>query len=170
MTLITGVYSSDADILLRVSQQTFTDWADLDEDGSADPGVSDEWHNQAADIIDMYALQRGYDVSGLQSSNLIKQWSVWIAMYYGSQTRGNPPPEVYVIKYNEIIKLLEGVAAGLIQLPGVPLSMDVRPSWSNLKIDRRFCQQKIRVQQNISSDAPTTLTQNESIDVPTTYP
>lgn len=169
MTLINPVFSSDADLLRRISQQTFNEWTDLGT-GGGQPGISDDWHNMASSEIQTYCLPRGYSASSLQQSNLINRWAVAIALWYGSQTQGNPPPEAFERAYEDVMAKLLLVSQGKLQLPGVGLSIDMRPSMSNVKIDRRFVQQKVRVQQNISTDAPTTLDQNQAIDVPTTYP
>lgn len=165
-----NVYSTDADVIRKVGLNAFNAWADNDGDGLADPGVSTDWHDQAGQEIDAYCVTRGYDVNGLQSSSLINRWATILACYYGSMQRGNPPPEAIDAQATEIFRKLELIGQGKYQLPGIPLASDMRPSMSNVKIDRRFVQQKVRVQQNISTDAPTDLSQNQSIDVPTTYP
>ena len=129
--------------------------------GSApDPEVKYDAINFATEEMSMFLRQR-YDVASLAACSLVQSWCVRVAAYYLSTVRGDDPPEVWKKEYDRLMDpdkgLLAMVAAGKIQLPGVALRSDVRPSMSNLRIDRRYTFSKVRVTRPNSTDQPATI-------------
>jgi phage gp36-like protein len=167
MTLISPVYCTEADMNRYMSAQGIIDAADHDDDNTADTGVVDDTINQATEEIDLFARQR-YTQTNLSSSTLINRWATVMACRLLFMRRGNPPPESLELEYHRIADpetgLLVKLSKGLLQLPGVALRDDMRPTMSNLRVDRRYRDSTIRVTSNNSSDAPTALTQDKTID------
>lgn len=159
MTLIANVYCQESDLQERFSPAAVTAWADQNGNNTEYTNTVDDAINQASQEIEGYARQR-YTPAGLSGCDLIKRWCVTLAGFYLSTTRGNPAPASIEKEYGRILAKLEKVAAGTFQLPGVALRSDTRPTWSNLRVDRQYTQTKIRVEQQGSSQAPTTLSQN----------
>ena len=142
-----------------------TDHADHDEDGVADTGVLDDCINQATEEIDLYVATR-YERSDLADSNLVNRWATLFAAYFLTTRRGNPTPNSWEIEFQRIIELLQDVNDGKKKIPGIPLRADMRPSMSNLTIDRRYRRSTVRVTPTNSTDAPTTLTQDKALELP----
>lgn len=171
MTLIATTYCTEADLNRLLSASGVIAFADHDQDDAADTGVVDDCINQASQEIDAYALQR-YDATGLASSNLINRWCTTMAAYFLCIRRNNPIAESLALEFNRIADpdngLLVRLAAGTYKLPGVALSADLSPSFSNLKIDRRWPHSRVRVTRANSSSSPTTLTRDDSYEYPVT--
>lgn len=167
MTLISPVYCTEAELQRYLSTQGVTDFADHDDDGNADTGVVDDCINQATEEIDLYARQR-YTQAGLEASTLINRWAVTIAARFLCQRRGNVVPDVIEREWQRIADpdsgLLARVAKGLIQLPGVELRGSIRPTISNLTVDRHYDYSTIRVTKTNSTNSPTLLTQDSVED------
>lgn len=169
MTLLSTVYCTEAQIQLYLSSNAVTDFADHDYDGTADTGVVDDCINQATEEIDLYLRQR-YTQAVLATSTLVERWAVVMASVYLCQRRGNVVPDSLHREYERIADTSEGllvqIAQGKRQLPGKALRADLRPSWSNLTVDRRYRRSTVRVTRTNSTDAPTELTQDETIEYP----
>jgi phage gp36-like protein len=103
---------------------------------------------EATDIINQYVLQR-YDAVALNESSWVRRRAAWIACYLLSQRRGQA--KQYVSRYNEIIFDLERIMTGTLIIPRVPTSADFSPAMSNLVIDDRYSQSKIRHERNTST-------------------
>lgn len=163
MTLISPVYCTEAELIRYLSTNAVTDYADHDDDGTADTDVVDDCINQATEEIDLYARQR-YTQTDLQTSTLINRWCVVLAARFLQTRRGNVISDSIEREWFRIADpdngLLARIAKGLIQLPGIPLRASLRPSFSNLTVDRRRRVSTIRVTQENSTDAPTTMTQD----------
>lgn len=159
MTLISPVYCTEAEIVRFLSSNAVTDFADNDADGTADTGVVDDCINQATQEIDLYATQR-YDQTGLATSTIINRWAVVMASMFLCHRRGNVVPDSIATEWERIQERLQQIAQGTLQLPGVSLRADLRPSFSNLDVDRRRRRSTIRVTPTNSTDAPTALTQD----------
>lgn len=158
MTLIANVYCAESDLQERFSPATVLAWADQENVGTEYMNTVDDAINQGSQELEGYARQR-YTPAGLLSCDLIKRWCVTLSAFYLSTTRGNPAPASLEKEYNRVLAMLEKVSLGMFQLPGIPLRSDMRPTWSNLRTDRRYQQAKDRVQVETSSPAPTTQTQ-----------
>lgn len=172
MTLLSTVYCTETEVERFFSTNAVTDFADHNQDGVADTGVVDDCINQATEEIDMYLRQR-YTQAGLETSTLVNRWAVAIATRFLCQRRGNPPSDSLEKEWERIADpdngLLVQIAEGKRQLPGIALRADLRPTWSNLQVDRRWRRSSIRVSQTNSSDADTALKQDKVVDYPQRY-
>jgi len=159
MTLISPAYCTQADVDRYLSEQGATGWADHDQNGTAEDGVYDDVINQGTEEFNLYCAQR-YEPAQLATSTLVNRWTTVFACYFLSQRRANPAPDSLAREFDRIKLLLEKIEAGTLNIPGLPLRGDTRPTFDNLRIDRRFVQRKIRVQREASSDVPSTLRQD----------
>ena len=164
MTLVANPFCTEAELVRRFGEGV-RNWADHDEDGTGDTGVVDDAINQATEEIFLFAGKR-YTAVRLAASKLINGWAITLAGFFLSQSRGNSPPESLEAEFVRIMARLERVGSGADSLPGVPMRADLRPTMSNLQVDRRFLHSKTRVTRTNSSDAPTTMTQDASPDYP----
>ena len=167
MTLLSTTYCTQSDMERKLGAQAIIEWSDHNADTVADDDVVDDAINQATGEIDLACRQR-YSQAGLATSELINRWATVLACYFLATNRGNPPPESLAAEFQRIMEKLQQVAEGLLQLPGVAMRNDMRPTHSNLRIDRRYIQSKIRVEKATSTDSPTTLKQNKIEDIPST--
>ena len=163
MPLQSTVYCSIAELQRFLSTNAVTDFADHDADGTADTDVVEDAINQATDEIDLFARQR-YTPTILATSTLITRWCVVIAARFLTQRRGNVVPDSIDVEWQRIADHLEAISMGRRQLPGVALREDLRPTMSNLAIDRRWRRSTVRVSRTNSSDPPTKLTQDTIIN------
>lgn len=167
MALLSVVYTSEAAMTRYLSAAGLEAFTDHEESGSLDSDVLHDCINQATEEIDGYARQR-YTQAGLAGSNLIQQWATTLACYFLCLRRGNPPIDSLQIAYDRLLDpdkgLLVRLAQGKYNLPGVALGFDPRPSWSNLRIDRRFPNSQTRVVRANSSDSPSVLGQDHTIE------
>ena len=159
MPLQSTVYCSVAELQRFLSTNAVTDFADHDADGSADTDVVEDCINQATDEIDMYARQQ-YTPAVLATSTLITRWCVVMSARFLQERRGNTVSGSIEVQWDRIMENLEKVSKSRLQLPGLAKRADLRSTWSNLDIDRRYHSRKIRVDKRSSSTAPTVLTQH----------
>lgn len=145
-------------------------FSDHNEVGETDTTVVNDCIVQAKEEIDRFALMR-YSETGLASSSLINRWATTLATYFLCLRRGNPIIDSLKSEFDRIMEVLEKVATGATGgiLPGVPLRGDLRPSMSNLQVDRRYRHSTIRVTRANSTDAPTVLTQDHLNEPPVLY-
>ena len=105
-----------------------------------------------------------YHQADLATSELVTRWCVVISARFLCQRRGNVVPQVIEEEFIRLTDpdrgMLRRIAHGERELPGLDLRDDMRPTWSNLTIDRRYRWSKVRVTQENSSDAPTVLDQD----------
>ena len=167
MTLLATVYCTESEVERFLSANAVTDFADNDQDGSKDVGVVDDCINQATEEIDLYARQR-YTPALLVTSTLINRWAVVIAARFLCQRRGNPVPDSLESEWLRIADPTDGIlvmiAKGKRQLPGIALRADLRPTFSNLVIDRRYQRSTVRVTTTNSSDAPSDQSQDRKVE------
>lgn len=172
MPLISPAYCSESQVERYLSSQGVIDFADHDEDGTANVEVVNDCINQATEEMDLYLRQR-YTQDILGTSKLVERWATVLAARFLCQRRGNPVPASLEGEYERIANpdggLLARIADGSRQLPGLALREDLRPTMSNVDIDRRYQRSTVRVSRQNSSDAPTKLTQDQSIDYPQRY-
>lgn len=159
MPLQSTVYCSIAELQRFLSTNAVTDFADHDADGTAETDVVEDSINQATDEIDLYARQQ-YTPAVLGTSTIITRWCVVIAARFLQERRGNGVSNSIAVQWDRIIENLEKIARNRLQLPGLAKRNDLRPTWSNLMVDRRYRRSTIRVSRTNSSDAPTQLTQD----------
>ncbi len=162
MPLQAIVYCSIAELDLFMSSNATTDYADHDADGTADTDVIEDCINQGTDEIDLYAGQQ-HTQAQLATSTLINKWCIVMSARFLQERRMNVVSESIVVQWDRIIENLQKVAENRLQLPGLAKRDDMRPTWSNLKIDRRFRHSKIRVTRTNSSSAPTKLSQDATL-------
>lgn len=162
MPLQSNALCSVAELNRFLSTDAVDDFADHNADGSADADVVEDCINQASDEIELYARQQ-YTPAALATSTLIIRWCVVMSARFLQERRGNVVSESIAVQWDRILENLEKVSNNLLQLPGLAKRDDLRPTWSNLKIDRRFRHSKIRVTQTNSSNAPTKLTQDATL-------
>ncbi len=165
MALLATVYTSVAKVQRFMSHAFALMASDHEEDGEPNSDVIEDAINWATEEIDMYATQR-YSESGLSGSELVSRWCTLLAAYFLSQTRGNPPPAAWEEMVKRLYDNLTKIASGTLKLPGVSLRADMRPTMSNVVIDRRYRRSKARVSQANSSDPTTELTQDVANDYP----
>lgn len=161
MALIANALCSEADMIRLFSQYGVTAFSDHDADGVDDEGVADDCINQATEEIRGYAWM-WYSDTQLATSTLVNRWATTLAVFFLCQRRGNPVPDSLQAEALRIFELLQKVAEGNYRIPGLALRGDLRPSMSNVTIDRRYPVSTVRVTRPNSTDAPTTLTQDES--------
>lgn len=167
MTLIANTLCTEAEVVRRFSQIGVTEHADLENAGTATTGVVDDCINQATEEIRGFAW-RWYSDATLATSTLVNRWATNLAVYFLCTVRGLSPPEAVAAEFERIMALLEKVAAGHYRIPGLALRGDLRPTMSNVQIDRRYPYSTVRVTRANSSDPPTALTQDEA-EIPVAY-
>lgn len=149
-----------------------TSFADHDNDGSADTGVTDDCINQATAEISDYGAQ-WYLPANLATNTTINRWATVMACFFLCMRRGNDVPEGLKAEFDRITNQNDGflirLQRGKYKLSGVPMRGDLRPSMSNLQVDRRFIHSLPRVTTTASTDAPTKLRQNPVISPPAAY-
>ncbi len=162
MPLQSNALCTIAEVERFYSANAVIDAADHDADGVADTDVVEDCINQASDEIELYARQQ-YTPAVLATSTLVTRWCVVMSTRFLQERRGNVVSNSIAVQWDRIIENLEKVSENRLQLPGLAKRDDLRPTWSNLKIDRRFRHSKIRVTQTNSSSAPTKLTQDGTL-------
>jgi phage gp36-like protein len=170
MTMLTVTHlCEEADLERLLSPYGVEAFSDHDQTGAPDTGVVDDCIDQASEELIMYLHER-YEESVLATSPLVKRWATTVAAYFLCQRRGNPVPDILATEFQRIMDPETGlafqVAEGKRQIPGLPSRCDMRPTFSNLKVDRRYPTSKTRVTRVNSSDAPTKLTQDWRQDYP----
>lgn len=149
-----------ADMERLFSAYGITGFADHDEDGTNDADVVEDCIIQASGEIGMYLGQQ-YDTDSLASNTLVNRWAALAATYFLTMRRGNPPPVSLDTEFKRLLDpetgLIPRIGKGAIKLDGVALKGNRTLSFSNVRIDRRYPQSKVRVLQNISSQQPSVL-------------
>ena len=155
----------EADINRLLSSAGVTDYADHDEDGTADTGVVDDCIEQASEEISAVA-NRFYADAQLATSSLVTRWCATMAAYYLCMRRGNPIPESMASEYERVADLDTGllgrVGRGAYQLPGLAMQSGVVPSFSNLTVDRRYRRHRIRVTNTQTVDKDRSLQEDKA--------
>jgi phage gp36-like protein len=156
MTLLATVFTTQAEMERKIGTQAVLDLSDHEVSGAPDDDVIDDAINQATEEISLTAGQR-YGASGLSGSQLIRRWATTLACCFLFQNRGNPIPMSLQAEFERIMARLERVMTGAMQLTGVAMIGDLRPTMSNRTIDRRYATRTVRTQRRISTDAPSKL-------------
>lgn len=142
--------------------------ADNNADGTADTDVINDALMDAT--LEIWTACCGtYSDEGLEASTRVETWCKILGAYNLSMTRGNPPPDAWAMEVEKIRETLDKIAGGTLLLPGVSLRGDMRPTLSNLRIDRRFPNSTVRVTPTNSSSPATTLTRDAVPDYPAAY-
>lgn len=142
------VYTSEAEIV-NVYSQAGLDFS-LDDLVAELAQAKKEFIEDATDFINQYAGDR-YDEADMTESRWVRSRASWIAAYFFSQRRGNPPPESFAVQFDRFEKELMQVKDDTLNIPRLGTSSNFIPSISNYEIDDRSSVRKIRVQPEISS-------------------
>jgi hypothetical protein len=165
MALLSTTYNSEAELIRFLSQNGFDDALDNDLDGTADTEVANDCINQAAGEIELYGRMR-YTQAQLASSDLIKRWSIICSAKFAFERRGNVVPASIAAEWDRIMDPQQGklplIARGRLELPGIALRGDLRPTFSNLEVDRKWLHSTIRRTNENSSDASTALSRDNA--------
>ena len=124
---------------------------DDDDDDALSPtelDYLDDVIDEATDEVNLYLLDR-YNASDLVNNLWVRRQASYIACHRASIRRGNP--DQYLRKYEEVIAQLQAVQSEELNIPRLPLAYDSRPGHSNLVVDHRYRNAKIRVDQESSS-------------------
>ena len=170
MTLIhVTTICTQADVERLLSPYGVEAFSDHSQIGQADAAVVADCCDQASEEIITYLHER-YLEADIVTSTLVNRWATVVAAVFLCQRRGNPVPESLLAEWQRILDPVSGlcvqIADGQRQLPGIPSRCDMRPTWSNLQVDRRFIRNKTRVTKSNSSEAPTTLSQDGDVRFP----
>lgn len=165
MTLITDCLTSHAEMERLFSAAGMVAFSDHEKSGIQDDDVVDDCANQGSAEVFNYACQR-YSTTALASHTTPRGWATLFACILLAIRRGNEIPEPWIAERERIMPMLEGTGKGTYQFYGLALRADLRPTWSNLQVDRRHRHSTVRVTQVNSSDAPTVLTQDKLQEVP----
>lgn len=159
MPLLDTVFTTKAEMIRKVGEQTLIDLADHDQDGEQYDEAIYDAINQATEEISLLAGQR-YAIASLSESTLVCRWATTLACCFMFSNRGNPIPMSLQAEFDRIMALLERLASGALTLTGVNLIGDLRPSMSNRVVDRRFATRTVRTQKRNSTDAESKLSRH----------
>lgn len=168
MSLMSQCLTSHAEMERCFSSHGVTAFADHDRSGVRDDDVVDDCANEGSYEVLNYAGQR-YSHTGLYGHVTSRQWATLIACRLLTIRRANPGLESFELEFARIMELLKLVPSGQYKLFGLGERGDLRPTWSNVQVDRRHRHSTIRVTRPNSSDAPTALTQDHLQEVPVVH-
>lgn len=120
---------------------------------------------EATDFVNQYAIWR-YDAEDMVNSRWVRSRATDILAYLLSQRRANPALATYETRFRDIEAELQRVEKGMLKIPRLPISGDLTPAMSNIKIDDRFRTKKARVQQSTSVGGGHP-NQDQAIEIPT---
>lgn len=165
MTLIANCLTSHEEMERCFSSYGVTAFSDHNRSGVKDDDVVDDCANQGSYDVLNYAGTK-YSQAGLYTHPTAREWATLFACYKLTYRRGNTPPESLVIARQDAMEQLKQIPLNQFTLFGLALRGDLRPTFSNLQVDRRHRHSTIRVTQPNSSNAPTTLSQDHLIEGP----
>lgn len=154
---------TQADMERILASYGVREYADHDDNGVIDTGVLDDCIDQASGEVLIWLGQR-YSVASLAAQSLVVRWTATVACYFLTTRRGNPPPTSLEAEFHRLMDFPEGllplIGTGRVDLNGVSLKANLTPSMSNVTLDRRYRQSKIRVTQPNSTQQPSVLPRN----------
>jgi phage gp36-like protein len=118
-------------------------FSDHESTGETDDDVVNDAIYDASEEI-LAAVNNRYAVEAVATSRVVHTWATFLACYYLCLRRGNDYPASWATEIERIRAELELIRHGK-GLRGVALRADLRPTWSNLQIDRRWPRSKVRV-------------------------
>ena len=152
-------------------------WADHDRDGEDDADVLADCQ-KGATVFLVSRFRRRYLPEALYADGEpanadLQEAAVVIALRRLCLRRGNPVPASLEDAYQELVAkdgwidqvvsgktpLVDGDGELLARRPGIGV-----PSWSNLRVDRRYPSERVRVDQQSSDTRPTAL-ERDSLEV-----
>jgi phage gp36-like protein len=108
-------YSALADIELAIPEATVIQLTDDENSGVVDENIVSEAIRQADSVIDSYCSSR-YGVPFSPVPDVIKTCSVDIAIYNLYSRRAEELPGTRKDRYNNAMKILEGIAKGIVTI------------------------------------------------------
>lgn len=118
---ISVLYCTETELDYILSAFAVTESSDDDDTGDEDETIINSCIERATSDVNFKLLQR-YPVSILAPSGIALIWVKWctayIAAYYLRSHRGNDVPEVLEARYQDVLKQLDEVVNGTMQLPG----------------------------------------------------
>jgi phage gp36-like protein len=156
-------YCTAVDLDLYLSAVGVGAFADHEEDPSTESDVIEACIERATEEINS-VLRNRYDIPALANNALLKHWSTVMACRFLCIRRGNMPPESLEYEYREIVdrdtgKLIDAVRGKINLLASFKPSDNV-PSFSNLTVDRRYIDEKVRVRTRSSNNIATKIEQD----------
>lgn len=143
-TLITAVELTEQAAMERLfSAAGVTSFSDHENTGETDTDVVQDAIYDASEEI-LGAIFNRYEPEQVARSRVVRTWATFLACYYLCLRRGNDYPASWSTEIERIRAELELIRHGK-GLRGIPLRADLRPTWSNLQIDRRWPRSKVRV-------------------------
>ena len=133
-------------------------FADHEQTGEADTDVIADCITQATEEINYYALER-HSPAVLAASDLIVRWATVLAVYFLCERRGNSPPDSLAGEFARIMEKLARIPGK--GLAGLAQRSDMRPSITNMTVDRRHPYSPVRVNQHASDQVPSMLPQRD---------
>ena len=112
-----------------------------DDTGGTKDDMVDDAIMDATDMINQHCLGL-YPDTELFRSRWVSRRACYLACHFLSQRRGNPAQ--YQDQYERIERELKQVQELIFVIPRIRPRNEVTPSMSNLVVDDRYCQQKIR--------------------------
>ena len=145
-------YCTAADVERYFSKVGIDSFLDHDGDKIQTAGAMADAIEWATDEINLYVLTPGtYAIADLVGNRLLNSWCVCMATCNACQTRGNPIPDSVAMRCEKIMELLQKVMDEVLKLPEVDRQGVGQPTFSNLRIDRRRRDEKVRVVRSTSS-------------------
>jgi phage gp36-like protein len=143
-TLITAVELTEQAAMERLfSAAGVTAFSDHEQIGETDTDVVQDAIYDASEEI-LGAIVNRYEPEQVARRRVVRIWAPFLACYYLCLRRGNDYPASWSTEIERIRAELELIRHGK-GLRGIPLRADLRPTWSNLQIDRRWPRSKVRV-------------------------
>jgi len=133
-------------------------FSDHEECGEIDCDVIDDAIRRASGEIIGYIYPL-YTAASLAGSDLVCDWATALAAFYLTKRRGNTPPESLYEEYERIMGRPDGIVwqtrNGNFLLECAKKQSHDTPTHSNVTVDRRYNQERIRVVRGSSSTVPT---------------
>lgn len=141
-----------ADVELLLSEHGVESFADHDQDGIADDGVTDPCVDYGNSYVFGAVAQR-YTATLAATSPVLKEAACVIAGRRLTLRRGNAPPASLEVSYQEFVGeggILQRIAEGKLRISDetgtvIPMKSGSAPSFANLRVDRIYRDEKIRV-------------------------
>lgn len=120
----------------------------------------------ASERVNLY-LWNKYDPSVLGTSNLVNQWTAYLAACTLCMARGNPVPTSLQKMCEQAEKDMEKINLGKMQLPGIPMRRWKAPVWDNQRGVPFYRFRVLRTEIGTSSQQPNS--QPVQIDITQAY-
>jgi hypothetical protein len=165
---MTAVYTTTTELDRMLSAAGVVSFSDHDDNGDGDSAVVTEVIERASVHVASY-VARQYEIGTLANDVQIREWTTVIAAYQLCLTRGNMPPESLAIRYNSIADPDAGILAkiadkhkwhGRLLTATRRRDKAMHPSFSNLTVDRRYPQERVRVTSRNSNGETSALEQD----------